>query len=461
MTGKGRGTWASRLGFVLAAAGSAVGLGNIWRFPYVTGKSGGGLFVAVYIVFTVLIGLPTMIAEVLLGRTTQSSPVKAFHKLRGRSPWLGVGWLGVAAGFMILSFYSVVAGWTIHYVYLAVTNAFEVAGSADNIGALFDALVANPWANVGYHLLFMSITVSVVLGGVQSGIERWSKILMPALFLMLLGLVFYSIFLPGFGKAASFVFAPHMEAFTFGSVLAALGQAFFSLSLGMGAMLTYGSYLPKETGIPKSALWVATLDTTIALLSSLVVFPITFSFGMEPAAGPGLIFKSIPIAFSQMPGGYVLCIIFFVLVVFAAITSSISLQEVVTSNFIDLFGWRRWKVCLTTGAIIFVFGVPSALSGVPSSPFGPLLKALTDRTFFDWMDYLTANWMLPLGGLLIAVFTGFVIDRSLRREEFKRGTTWGGLYGFWLVLLWVLVPTAIFVVLLQSTGVLGLLGIGG
>lgn len=454
-----RGNWASQFGFILAAAGSAVGLGNIWRFPYVTGKNGGGLFVLVYLLFTAVIGLPVLIAEVIVGRSTQSSPVAAFQRLTSsRSPWVGLGWLGVAAGFLILSFYSVVAGWTLHYVVLALLGAFAGAEPA-TIATLFDELVQNPWATVGYHGLFMVITVSVVFGGVQSGIERWSRILMPTLFLMLVGLVVYSLFLPGLPAAARFVFAPHAESFRVGSVLSALGQAFFSLSLGMGAMLTYGSYLPRETGIPKSGVWVAVLDTLIALLSSLVVFPITFSFGMEPQAGPGLIFQSIPIAFSKMTGGYPLSVVFFVLVVFAAITSSISLQEVVTSNFIDLFGWRRRKVSLVTGAIIFVFGIPSALSSSGTVFGAGLLTPLTGKSFFDWVDHITANWMLPLGGLLIAVFAGFVVSGATRSEEFRRGTTWTGLHGIWLVTLRFLAPLAVFIVLLHSTGFLALVGI--
>jgi neurotransmitter:Na+ symporter, NSS family len=451
-----RGTWASRMGFILAAAGSAVGLGNIWRFPYVTGKNGGGIFVLVYLFFTILIGLPIMIGEVMLGRATQSSPVAAFKKLEhGGFSW--IGWLGVAAGFLILSFYSVVAGWAIHYVFLAVTDSFSGVDPT-RVAALFNQLYADPFKNVLYHGIFMTITVSIVFGGVQAGIERVSKVLMPALFLMLIGLVVYCLFLPGTPKALAFVFAPHLENFKFSSVLMALGQAFFSLSLGMGAMLTYGSYLPRDTGIPKSSVWVAFLDTCIALLSSMVVFPITFSFNMEPQAGPGLIFKSIPIAFSQMTGGYMLGLVFFVLVVFAAITSSISLQEVVTSNFIDLYGWSRRKVSLVTGGIIFVFGIPSALSGGKSF-FGPTLQALTGKSFFDWADYLTANWMLPLGGMAIAIFVGFVLKGERRSEEFRRGTTWGGLHGFWLLLVRFVAPVAVLIILLQSVGALKALGI--
>jgi NSS family neurotransmitter:Na+ symporter len=399
-----------------------------------------------------------MVAEVLIGRSTQSSPVAAFQKLtRSGSGWVLLGWMGVLTGFLILSYYSVVAGWTIHYVLLAVKGAF-VGASAEAIAGRFDALKADAWANVGYHGLFMALTVAVVIGGVRSGIERWSRILMPTLFLMLVGLMLYALFLPGFGAAASFVFAPHTENFTAGSLLKALGQAFYSLSLGMGAMLTYGSYLSKDSGIAKSSVLVAVLDSLIATLASLVVFPITFSFGMQAEAGPGLIFKSIPVAFSQMTGGYALAIVFFVLIGFAALTSAMSLQEVVTSSFIDLYGWGRRKVCILTGAAIFLFGVPSAMAGGRSF-FGAGLKALSNKSFFDWVDHLTANWLLPAGGLLIAIFTGFMFDSAKRREEFLRGSEWPNTYDVWLPLLRYVVPFAVALVFAQSSGLLGLLGI--
>ena len=456
MSKQERGNWASKLGFILAAAGSAIGLGNIWRFPYATGKGGGGLFYLFYLVCVVVVGLPIMFAEVLLGRSTQRSPVVALRELSHKgSPWVLVGWGGVLTGFLILSYYSVVAGWTVHYVVLAVQNAF-VGQGPQVIDGMFTSLVGNPTANVGYHALFMTLTVLVVIGGVQSGIERWSKILMPILFLMLVGLMLYSTSLSGFGEAVRFMFAPRMADFNSGSVLEAMGQSFFSLSLGMGAMLTYGSYLSKDTGIPKAGLWVAVLDTLIATLASLVVFPVIFSLGMDAKAGPGLIFQAIPAAFSQMPGGYPLSVLFFLLIAFAALTSTISLQEVVTSSLIDLYGWSRTKVCALSGLAIFVFGIPSALSG--GSVFGAGFKAATGKSFFDWVDYLTVNWMLPLGGLCIAIFTGYFIDRTLRQQEFQRGTPWGGIYTAWLQLLRVIVPVCVLAVFAQSTGLLKLMG---
>ncbi len=446
------------MGFILAAAGSAVGLGNIWKFPYVVGENGGGVFVLIYLVCVAVVGLPIMVSEVMLGRATQSSPVAAFRALtRQGSGWVGTGWMGVAAGFIILSYYCVVAGWTLHYVLLSLQGAFAGLKPAA-ISAIFDGLYTSPTHNLAYHAVFMCMTISIVYFGVQKGIERTAQVLMPALFVMLVGLGIYSATLPGFGDAMRFVFAPNLAKFKASSVLEAMGQAFFSLSLGMGAMLTYGSYLSKGTGIIKTSAWVALLDTAIALLSGTVVFPIIFSSGLHAAAGPGLVFKSIPIAFSQMPGGQVLCLVFFVLLVLAALTSSISLLEVVTSSFIDLYGWRRRKVALVTGLITFLFGVPSALSG-GAGLFGKGLAGATGRSFFDWVDHASANWMLPFGGLLIAVFTGWFMDRDLRKKEFLRGTPWGGYYPFWLTLVKYLVPLAVGFVFLKSSGIFKMLGI--
>jgi len=446
------------MGFILAAAGSAVGLGNIWKFPYVVGENGGGVFVLIYLICVVLVGLPIMMSEVLVGRSTQNSPVAAFRALtRQGSPWVGTGWMGVAAGFMILSYYSVVAGWTLHYVGLAARGAFTGLDPA-GIKAIFGDLYGNPGLNLTYHAVFMALTITIVYFGVQKGIERTAQVLMPALFIMLLGLGIYSSTLPGFGDAMTFIFAPNLAKLRPGSILEAMGQAFFSLSLGMGAMLTYGSYLPRDTGIVKTSLWVALLDTAIALLSGTVVFPIIFSSGLHAAAGPGLVFQSIPIAFSKMPGGQILCLVFFLLLVLAALTSTISLLEVVTSSFIDLYGWARRKVALTTGLVIFAFGIPSALSG-GDGLFGKGMAAATGRSFFDWADHISANWMLPFGGLLIAVFVGYFFKPEDRKEEFLRGTPWGATYPSWLVLVRYLVPLAVAFVFLKSSGLLKMLGI--
>ena len=451
-----RGNWGGRFGFVVAAAGSAVGLGNIWKFPYITGVNGGGAFVLVYLACIALVGLPILIAEILLGRATQGSPVAAFRQLTRRgSPWVGAGWLGVASGFVILSYYSVVAGWAMHYTFLALAGEFNKVGDAKAIAKIFTDVVGNPGLNIGYHAGFMILTIGVVMGGVKAGIERWSKILMPLLGLILVGMLLYATSLDGFGRALGFVFGGRFSDLHAAGFLEALGHAFFTLSLGMGAMLTYGSYLPKETSIPKSALWVALLDTLIALVASMVIFPITFTHGLEPAAGPGLVFQSLPIAFSQMPAGYPLSILFFVLLVFAALTSAISLLEVVASTFIDVYGWTRRKATLSTGAIIFVCGIPSALSG--GKLFGvDFAKVFGGKTFFDVMDYLSSNWMLPLGGLLVAVYSGYALKEETSAAEFG-GIAAAPLHRVWRLTVRYLAPLAVLLVMLKSSGLLALL----
>ena len=462
-----RGTWGSRLGFILAAAGSAVGLGNIWKFPYVTGKNGGGLFVVIYLMAVVAIGLPIMIAEILLGRMTQRSPIVAFRDLAGsRSPWQVSGWLGVIAGFVILSFYSIVAGWAVYYLYFAVTHGFSGMDKAA-LGNLFSSLAwgsseaGGPTPAYGLvsalHALFMVVTGGCVIGGVQSGVERASRVLMPALFLMMMGLAIYGLTLEGSGQALDFMFGFHTTDFKPGKgFLEALGQAFFSLSLGMGAMLTYGSYLPKETNIFKSALWVASLDTFVALLASLVIFPITFTNGIEPSAGPGLVFVTLPTAFAEMAGiGRVLSIAFFALLVFAALTSAISLLEVVTSSFIDFFQWSRAKATLITSAIIFGYGMPSVVSS----------------TFFDIQDDLSSNWLLPFGGMLIALYAAWFLGDERRDAELTKGGDDPSAVPVaakpWLAITRFVVPLAVGAILVRSIAsstlrekVLKLMGVG-
>ncbi len=396
-----RARWGTKVGFVLAAAGSAVGLGNIWKFPYIAGENGGGAFVLIYLVAIALVGFPIMIAELVIGRSTESSPVVAFEKMAGKqSNWKAVGWMGVITGFIILSYYSVVAGWSLNYFLMSLCD-FLHDKSPEEINSLFGKLYTSGDMSIFWHAVFMLLTIGIVLGGVKSGIEKWSKILMPVLFAILVVLVVRSIFMPGFIRGVSFVFAPDTSKLTAAGVLEAVGHAFFTLSLGMGAMLTYGSYLNKKTDLVKASLVVCSLDTLIALMACLIIFPVVFSFGLEPSAGPGLVFKTIPVVFSQMTGGSLLAILFFALLAFAALTSAISLLEVVTSHFIDSFGWTRKKAVLIPGALIFLFGVPSALSG-SGGLFGSW-EGVVGKNFFDTMDYLASNWMLPIGGLLMAV----------------------------------------------------------
>jgi NSS family neurotransmitter:Na+ symporter len=455
-----RGQWGSRLGFILAAAGSAVGLGNIWSFPYRTGESGGGLFVIVYLICVALIGLPVMMAEIFIGRTAQSSPVGAYRSLsRPGSPWLGLGWLSVFAAFIILSFYSVIAGWSMHYFWVSITQTFSDR-TPEEIGQMFGTLAKDPVVCTIWHVIFMVLTISIVIAGVHQGIEAWSKVLMPALFVCLLILLVYAMVKGSFAEGLAFVFKPKLEQFSWTSVLAALGQAFFSLSLGMGALITYGSYLKQDDDLVSTSITVGVLDTSVALLSAIIIFPILIAAGQETDQGPGLVFATLPIAFSNMPGGVVLAPIFFLLLTFAALTSSISLLEVATAYFIDERRWSRTKATLATGGGILVLGIPSAIAG-GSAFFGDGFVRFTDwiytgegKNWFDSLIDLTFNLMLPLGGLGIALFVAWRVNAITREEGFKLGSRMGRMYWGWVRLLRWLVPIAVILVLLNALGAL-------
>ena len=448
-----RGQWGSRGGFILAAAGSAVGLGNIWKFPYITGANGGGIFVLVYLVCVLFVGLPVMTAEILIGRATQKSPVGAMRLLAGRrSSWTAFGWLGIASSFVILSYYSIVAGWALDYTYLLLTG--QIVGlEPEGVQSVFGRLYASPARNLFWHAIFMGLTIAVVMGGVAKGVERWSRILMPTLFVMLLVLLVDSFTLGGFKQGFDFVFGLHTERFTAAGALEALGHSFFTLSLGMGAMLTYGSYLRRDDDIIAASITISALDTLIALVASLVLFPIIFSFGMEPGAGPGLVFISMPMALSQMPGGTFLSILFFGLLVFAALTSAISMLEVVTSYLIDERNWIRRRATLVSGALIALVGVPSALSG-GTEIFGSGFASVFGKNWFDSFDYLASNWMLPLGGLGISVFTAWRMNEALRHDHFLAGSKLVVFYKGWLLLLKFVVPVAIVLVFLHAVGLI-------
>lgn len=449
----GRAHWASRTGFILAAAGSAVGLGNIWRFPYVTGENGGGLFVLLYLACILFVGLPIVVGEIILGRGAQCSNVGAFKTLSGpRTPWRTLGGLGVVVAHLVLSFYAVVAGWAMHYTVLAVRGL--LAGrSAEQIQATFGGLASSIPLNLIWTTVFLALTVAVVERGVRAGIERWSRILMPALLVLLLILLFRATALDGFGRAFDFVFGLHADKLTGGGIIEALGHSFFTLSLGMGGLLTLGSYLDKEGDIPSMSLTIAGLDTVIALLACLVIFPVTFSFGLEVTEGPGLIFTTIPIALAQMPAASLLATIFFALLVFAALTSAISLLEVATAYYIDEKGWSRRRAVMTAGGLIAVLAIPSALTGATET-FGPAFAALFGQNWFDLMVDASTNWALPFGGMGMALYVAWKMPAELRRAEFVAGSRWAGFYAGWLVVLRYVVPLAIIAVFLHGVGVL-------
>ncbi len=448
-TDKKREVWSTKIGFIFAAAGSAVGLGNMWKFPYVTGMHGGGAFVLVYLLSVIVIGFPIMVAEFMIGRNARQSPVGAFAKLGGTRWWKLVGWLGVASGFIIISYYSVVGGWILDYVVKSILNQFQ-GSSVSQIEGMFDGILKNPVRQVGYHALFISLAIYIVKGGVSRGIERWNKILMPALFGILLLLVINSLLCPGAKEGIKFLFYPDFSKITPAAVLEAMGQAFFSLSLGMGAMITYGSYLGRKADLMNAAVEVCILDTMVALIGGLVIFPIVFSYGLPPSAGPGLFFKTLPVVFSKLPWGGLIAFLFFLLVTFAAITSAISLLEVVVSYFIDEMNWSRKKASLLTGITIFIFGIPSALSfNILSN-----LALLGEKNVFDSLDFVATNYMLPIGGLLIAVFCGWFLPKKETTDQPGNNGKNFYFYRGWLLVLKYITPVAVSIILLQKAGLI-------
>jgi len=447
-TENGREKWGSKIGFILAAAGSAIGLGNLWKFPYMTYTNDGGAFVLTYLMAILAIGVPIMIAEIIIGRRTQLSPVGAMKKLGGKR-WAWLGWLGVSTGFIILSYYSVVAGWTLEYMVKSISGAF-IDKSTDQVTQQFVAFVSDPFRQVFWHALFMGITMFLVIGGVRGGIERSARILMPILIIIILILVAVSLSTEGAGMAIKFLFRPNFSELSGAGFLEALGHAFFTLSLGMGAMITYGSYMHKKESIPNAALTVSLLDTAIAILACLIIFPIIMTFDLKPEKSAGILFTTLPVIFMQMPGGIYFSILFFTLVAFAALTSAISLLEVVASYFIDEMHWNRKKSTLITGGSIFVFGTFSALSNGAVdwlSNFN-LWGRPTTAGFFNTFDYLASNYLLPIGGFFIAIFTGWVLSKSLKEDELTTGGKSFFRYNVWDVLIKYIAPVAVGMIIL-------------
>ena len=398
-----RGAWGSRLAFILAASGSAVGLGNIWKFPYIVGENGGGAFVLIYLVCVFVIGTPIMLAEFTLGRKTNLNPVGAFDQIKPKSPWTGIGYMGVLAGFLILSFYGVVGGWTFAYVAKSITGSILTFSSPKEAGEFFGSFIGNTGEVIFYHALFMGTNIAIVIRGVQGGIEKACNILMPMLVAILFLLMIRSLTLDGAMEGVAFYLTPDFSKISGNVVLIALGQAFFSLSLGMGAMITYGSYLSEKENLTSCAVYVVMFDTLIALLVGMVIFPAVFAMGLEPTEGPGLVFSVLPTVFADMPLGHGVAIIFFILLAIAAITSGISLLEVVVAYFIDQRGWKRKKAVLVIGLIIFALGIPSGLS------FGLMADVkLFGMNFFDNVDNIASNYLLPIGGMLTAIFVGWI-----------------------------------------------------
>jgi NSS family neurotransmitter:Na+ symporter len=410
------GMWSSRLAFVLAATGSAVGLGNVWRFPYTAGEYGGGAFVLIYLLCVAGIGIPIMMAEIMLGRRGRQSPINTMRTLAAREgvapAWQLLGWMGILAGLLILSFYSVIAGWTLAYVFRAGAGMFTGI-DADAANAIFSDLVADPERLLAWHTIFMVMSVVVVARGVASGLEQAVRFLMPALFLLLVVMVLYAAQAGDFAAGFAYMFKPDFAKLgqhAGEAALSAMGQAFFSLSLGMGAIMIYGSYLNSQASIGQNAIIIAAADTLVALLAGLAIFPIVFANGLEPSSGPGLIFKTLPIAFGQMPAGGFFGVLFFVLLVFAAWTSAISLLEPMVALLVENLGFSRVRAAMLSGIAVWLLGIACLLSLNAWSGFTVFGKGI-----LDLFDFVTANVMLPLGGVLIAVFAGSATARSSTR----------------------------------------------
>ncbi|MGA0394506.1 MAG: sodium-dependent transporter [Rhodospirillales bacterium] len=435
--------WGSRVGFILAAAGSAVGLGNIWKFPYLAGQHGGAAFLITYLALAFTIGISVMLCEFIIGRAARKDPIGAFAKLKG-GLWPIVGFMGIAAAFVILSFYSVVGGWTLAYILKMMTGVL-VNGTSQELGKVFSNFIENPVRPIIFHAAFMTLTIAVVIGGIGRGIERWCKILLPALFVIILILLGRSLTLPGAMKGIEYFLQPDFSKMNAAAFNAALSQAFFSLSIGMGAMITYGSYLDRTMNLPTSTIWTTSLDTSIAFLAGLVILPAVFAFGFDPNAGPGLTFITLPAVFANMPGGVVFAPLFFVLLAIAALTSAVSLLEVVVTYLVDEKGVSRKTAAWGSGAVMFLIGIPASLSlGVWKD------YTIFGKGIFDFLDYLSSNLLLPLGGIFIALFVGWFFSEKALEEATAGGKHRFPVARFWMFICKFIAPLAIAWILISG-----------
>ena len=440
--------WASKLGFILSAAGSAIGLGAIWKFPYITGQNGGGAFLALFILFTVILGLPLLLAEFTIGRSGGGNALSAFKKLAPRTPWYGIGILGMITCFILLSFYSVIGGWIIIYLYKVITGELSSIQSA-GYDQLFETTIANTPLSLSMQFIFMLITILVVSKGIQNGIERMSKIMMPALAILFFILVARSITLPHAMEGIRFLFQPDFHKVTSHTVLEAMGQSFFTLSLGVSVMVTYSTYLSKKESLPKSAISILVMNIAVVLLAGLAIFPAVFAFDMEPDAGPVLLFHVLPSIFSQLPYGMLFFCLFLIVFLFAALTSGFSMLEIIVA-IISKGDKRKRKISAwIIGLAIFAFGIPSALS------YGVLAEfKIFNRTFFDLADYTVSNILMPIGALLIAIFVSWIMKKSTVFAEIQEGSQMKkGLIQSWYFLLRYVVPIFIILVTLDVLGI--------
>ncbi len=438
-----RENFSNRFGVLVAVAGSAIGLGNLWRFPYIMGKHGGGAFILLYLLFVIVICLPIMYSEMVIGRRAQANAYGAFRRLAPGSLWTGAGVISILAPVVILGYYSVVGGWTLKYMQMALCGSF---GRRENLDGLFGGFISSPGEPLLWHLGFLGLTALIVLGGIKNGIEKYSKILMPALFVMVILMAARAITLPGAGAGVEFLFRPDFSKLNGEVVLAAMGQAFFSLSLGMGAIITYGSYMKRKENIPRTSALVVATDTGFAILAGLAIMPAVFAFGIEPGQGPGLVFITVPKILAQLPLGGLFATVFFAILAVAALTSSISLLEVMTTFLSEEFRMGR------KAAVAVSFGVIAVLGAVASLSFDPDMRLiLFGKSAFDAMDYFASNILLPLGGLLIVLFTGWRMPRAELLEELSAGGGFRlGLFRAVRFLLRYVIPVAIAAILLGN-----------
>jgi len=441
------GAWSSRWTFILAATGSAVGLGNIWKFPYIAGENGGGAFVLVYLLCILMVGIPIMVAEVMLGRCGRHSPINTMRYLTEKAglhgAWNAIGWLGVVAGLMILSYYAVIAGWALHYIGHMASGTFQGV-TAEQAGIIFNALLADRDTLIFWQTIFLLLTVTVVIGGVTKGLGVAVRVLMPQLFVLLVLLLVFGYRQGDFARGFSFLFSFNYEALTWEGVLEALGHAFFTLSLGMGAIMAYGAYMPEHARIGRTVVAVGFLDTLIALVAGLAIFPIVFANPtIEPSSGPGLMFISLPVAFGNMPGGLLFGSVFFVLVTLAAWSSAISLIEPAVAYLVESRNFHRITANLLLGMLAWVVGLGSVLSFNVWSE-----SRIAGFNFFEFMDFLTSSVMLPLTGLFIAIFVGWIMRPQSVRDELSDESD--RVFWLWCMIVRYISPLAVLVVFVMG-----------
>jgi len=446
----GRGEFSSSFGVIAATSGAAIGLGNIWKFPYITGEYGGAAFLFVYLFFIILIGFPVTLSEFIIGRKAKKNSYGSFKKLAPNSSWKLIGLLGIFAAFFILAFYSVVSGWGLNYVYESIIDSFS-SNSPSQLNNLFFEFIKNPYRPILFQVFFMLLTGGIVFFGIKKGIEKNVKVMMPILFILIIALDIRAVTLPGASKGLEFLFHPDFSKLTAQAVLVALGHAFFSLSLGQGIALTYASYFSDRENLLKVSVTVPIADTVIAILAGVAIFPAVFAFGIEPATGPGLIFITLPNIFLQMPGGYIFSILFFFLFVLAALTSAIALLEVVVAFFHEELKMKRPVATVFATALITLLGMVCSLSMGPLKDF-----TIMGKSFFDSLDWLSSNLLLPVSGMFISVFVGWKLGKvKVKRELEKGGHRVSPVFlSVFIFIVKYIAPIAIFIVALNGVGLI-------